>query len=241
MMSNDRDGRHVAVSGAAGTLGRAICGEFERLGFMVTSLDIDGVAREYRCDVTDESSVARALEAASARAPVTDVVHAAGALSVGPVVELDAAEIRRILDVNLLGAFLVAKQSANFLADGGSITLISSQAGVRSGAYWALYSASKAGILRLVESLAVELGPRRIRVNAVCPGSVETPMMRDSVTALSRHTGTSEASINENYRAGIPLGRLAQPAEIATVCTFLASGDASFVNGTAIEVDGGEL
>ena len=241
MMSTEGDRRHVVVSGAAGTLGRAICGEFERRGAMVTALDIDGVRPEHRCDVTDESSVARALEAASTRAPVTAVVHAAGALSVGPVVGLDAAEIRRILDVNLLGAFLVAKQSATFLVDGGTITLVSSQAGVRSGAYWSLYSASKAGVLRLVESLAVELGPRRIRVNAVCPGSVDTPMMRESVTALSRQTGSSEASITENYRAGIPLGRLAEPAEIATVCAFLASADASFVNGTAIEVDGGEL
>jgi len=241
MMSTGLDGHHVVVSGAAGTLGRSICNEFERRGAMVTPLDIAGTAREHRCDVTDESSVARTLEVASARAPVTDIVHAAGALSVGPVLELDAAEIRRILDVNLLGAFLVAKQSATFLADGGTITLVSSQAGVRSGAYWSLYSASKAGVLRLVESLAVELGPRGIRVNAVCPGSVDTPMMQDSVTALSRHTGTPEASIDENYRAGIPLGRLAQPAEIATVCTFLASEDASFVNGTAIEVDGGEL
>ena len=240
-MSTGCDGRHVVVSGASGTLGQAICGEFERRGARVTPLDIDRVRDENRCDVTDESSVARALEAASARALVTDVVHAAGALSVGPVAGLDAAEIRRILDVNLLGAFLLAKQSAMFLAGGGTITLVASQAGVRSGAYWSLYSASKAGVLRLVESLAVELGPRRIRVNAVCPGSVDTPMMSESVTALSRHTGTSEASITENYRAGIPLGRLAQPAEIATVCAFLASEDASFVNGTAIEVDGGEL
>lgn len=241
MTAADCDRPHVVVSGASGTLGRAICDEFESRGAMVTPLDIEGVRAEHRCDVTDESSVARALEAASARAPVTGVVHAAGALSVGPVDGLDTAEIRRILDVNLLGAFLVAKQSATVLADGGTITLIASQAGVRSGANWSLYSASKAGVLRLVESLAVEVGPRRIRVNAVCPGSVDTPMMRESVTALSRHTGASEASITENYRAGIPLGRLAHPAEIATVCAFLASEDASFVNGTIIEVDGGEL
>ena len=241
MNSTAFNGRHVVVSGAAGTLGRAICGEFERRGAIVTPLDIDGMTPEHRCDVTDEPSVARALAVASARAPVTDVVHAAGALSVGPVRELDAAEIRRIMDVNLLGAFLVAKQSAAVLPEGGTITLISSQAGMRSGAYWSLYSASKAGVLRLVESLAVELGPHRIRVNAVCPGSVDTPMMRQSVTTLSQHTGVSEASITENYRTGVPLGRLAQPAEIASVCVFLASDDASFVNGTAIEVDGGEL
>ena len=241
MMAADCERAHVVVSGASGTLGRAICGEFESRGAIVTPLDIEGVSEEHRCDVTDEPSVAAALEAASARAPVTGVVHAAGALSVGPVVALDVAEIRRILDLNLLGAFLVAKQAARVLADGGTITLIASQAGVRSGANWSLYSASKAGVLRLVESLAVEVGPRRIRVNAVCPGSVDTPMMRESVTALSRHTGISEASITENYRAGIPLGRLAQPGEIASVCAFLASGDASFVNGTIIEVDGGEL
>ena len=145
MNSTAFNARHVVVSGAAGTLGRAICGEFERRGAIVTPLDIDGMTPEHRCDVTDEPSVARALAVASARAPVTDVVHAAGALSVGPVRELDAAEIRRIMDVNLLGAFLVAKQSAAVLPEGGTITLISSQAGVRSGAYWSLYSASKAG------------------------------------------------------------------------------------------------
>ena len=233
--------RHVVVTGAAGALGRAICGAFERRGAAVTGLDVADVAEQHRCDVTDENSVARAFEAAAARATVTDVVHAAGALSIGAVVELDAAEVRRILDVNLLGAFLVAKQSAAVLPERGTITLISSQAGVRSGAYWSLYSASKAGVLRLVESLAVELGPQRIRVNAVCPGLVDTPLMRESVTALSRATGDSERSIEDRYRIGIPLQRFAQPTEIASVCLFLASEDASFVNGTAIEVDGGEL
>ena len=241
MSSTAFETRHVVVTGAAGTLGRAICGAFERRGAAITGLDVADVSKEHRCDVTDESSVARAFEAAAARATITDVVHAAGALSIGAVVELDAVEIRRILEVNLLGSFLVAKRSATFLRDGGTITLISSQAGVRSGAYWSLYSASKAGVLRLVESLAVELGPQRIRVNAVCPGSIDTPMMRESVMTLSRETGDSEESIAENYRVGIPLGRFAQPAEIASVCVFLASEEASFVNGTAIEVDGGEL
>ncbi len=241
MRSTEFENRHVVVTGAAGTLGQAICDEFARRGAVVTGLDISGVSPEHLCDVTDEYSVTRALESAAAGATVTDVVHAAGALSIGPVVELDSVEIRRILDVNLVGAFLVAKQSTAFLRDGGTITLISSQAGVRSGAYWSLYSASKAGVLRLVESLAVELGPQRIRVNAVCPGSVDTPMMRESVVALARETGASEKSIAENYRTGIPLRRFAQPVEIASVCVFLASEDASFVNGTAIEVDGGEL
>ena len=241
MSSTAFETRHVVVTGAAGTLGRAICGAFERRGAAITGLDVADVSKELRCDVTDETSVARAFEVAAARATITDVVHAAGALSIGAVVELDAVEIRRILEVNLLGSFLVAKRSATLLRDGGTITLISSQAGVRSGAYWSLYSASKAGVLRLVESLAVELGPQRIRVNAVCPGSIDTPMMRESVMTLSRKTEDSEESIAEKYRVGIPLGRFAQPAEIASVCVFLASEEASFVNGTAIEVDGGEL
>jgi NAD(P)-dependent dehydrogenase (short-subunit alcohol dehydrogenase family) len=241
MTSTSLEGHHVVVTGAAGTIGRAVCSAFRAAGAAVTGVDIDGVPQKRQCDITDERSIQRTFEDATEMATITDVVHAAAVLSVGSVAESTTAEIRRVLDVNLLGSFLVAKQAASFTSDGGSITLIASQAGLRSGAFWSLYSASKAGVLRLSEALAVELGPRHIRVNAVCPGSVETPMMSTSLSLLARLTDTSEEVITARYRSGIPLGRFAQPKEIADVCTFLASDAASYVNGTTITIDGGEL
>src|SRR4029077_6362362 len=101
---------------------------------------------------------------------LTDVVHAAGIVSVGRVEDLTAAELRGVLEVNLVGSFLVARAAAQAMTGGGSITLMSSQAGLRGGANWSAYSASKAGVIRLAERLAQELAPRRIRVHALRPG-----------------------------------------------------------------------
>ncbi len=127
------------------------------------------------------------------------------------------------------------------MTSGGSITLISSQAGLRGGASWSAYSASKAGVNRLAESLAQELAPRGIRVNTVCPGNVETPMADEAIRRLAAGSAISRAEIRARYQRGIPMGRFARPEEVASVCVFLASSLASYVTGASIVVDGGEL
>src|SRR5437773_1487302 len=169
-------GRVVLVTGAAGAIGRAAVAAFTAAGACCQAADLVPGEDTLACDVTDEASVAASIEAALSLGPLTDVVHAAGVVSVGPVAELTAAELRAVLEVNLAGSFLVAGAAARAMTGGGSITLVSSQAGLRGGANWSAYSASKAGVNRLAESLAQELAPRGIRVNAVCPGNVETPM-----------------------------------------------------------------
>jgi 3alpha(or 20beta)-hydroxysteroid dehydrogenase len=193
------------------------------------------------CDVADEFSLHAAFDAAERKGKLTDVVHAAGVVSVGSVAELSLDELMRVLRVNLVGSFLVAREAARRLTDAGTITFISSQAGLKSSALWSAYSASKAGVNRLAEALAQELGPRGIRVNAVCPGTVETAMIDDAVGRLAPMKDTTAAAIRQHYQAGIPLGRFARPEEIAAVCVFLASGLARYVSGTALVVDGGEL
>jgi NAD(P)-dependent dehydrogenase (short-subunit alcohol dehydrogenase family) len=234
-------GRVVLVTGAAGAIGRAVMKAFAAAGACCQGADVIPGEATLACDVTDEASVATSIEAAQSIGPLTDVVHAAGIVSVGRVEELTAAQFRGVLEVNLVGSFLVAKAAAKAMTGGGSITLISSQAGIRGGANWSAYSASKAGVNRLAESLAQELAPRGIRVNSVCPGNVKTPMSDDAIRRLASASGISPEDIRGRYREGIPMGRFAQPDEVASVCLFLASSMASYMTGASVVVDGGEL
>jgi NAD(P)-dependent dehydrogenase (short-subunit alcohol dehydrogenase family) len=234
-------GRVALVTGAGGAIGRAIRVAFEDAGARCLAADLLAGDEVLACDVTDEASVAAGFEIAQSIGPVTDVVHAAGIVSVGLVEDLPVAELRRVIEVNLVGSFVVARAAARAVTDGGSITFLSSQAGLRGAASWSAYSASKAGINRLVESLAQELAPRGVRVNAVCPGSVETPMSDEAIHRLAALSATTAAEVRARYLDGIPLGRFARPEEVASVCVFLASSLASYVTGTSIVVDGGEV
>jgi NAD(P)-dependent dehydrogenase (short-subunit alcohol dehydrogenase family) len=229
-------GRVAIVTGAAGGIGQAVVA-----GARCLRTDVEPGEGILACDVTDEASVAASIAAAQAIGPVTDLVHAAGVVSVGRVADMSTEEFRRVLDVNLVGCFLMARAAAAAIGRGGSLSLISSQAGVRAGANWSAYSASKAGVNRLAESLAQELAPRGIRVNAVCPGNVETPLSQEAIRRLAADSGVAAEDIRARYTDGIPLGRFARPEEIASVCVFLASSAASYVTGASIVVDGGEL
>ena len=236
-------GQHVLVTGAAGAIGRAVMAAFARAGAATSGVDLHPGQGVAACDVTDQAAVDAAFAGASARGagPVTDVVHAAGLLATGRVADLELGSLRRALDVNLISGFLVGRAAAQLLPDGGSVTMISSQAGLRGGAQWSAYAAAKAGLLRLVESLAQELAARAIRVNAVCPGTVATPMSEAAMERVAAARGEPVSATRDRYLAGIPLGRFAEPGEVASVCVFLASAMASYVTGTAIVVDGGEL
>jgi NAD(P)-dependent dehydrogenase (short-subunit alcohol dehydrogenase family) len=235
-------GRHVLVTGAGGAIGRAVMAAFALAGASASGADLVAGTGVAAADVTDEIAVAGAFSEAAHRAgPVTDVVHAAGTLATGCVADLEVASLRRILDANLVSGFLVAREAARLLPAGGSITMIASQAGLRGGARWSAYAAAKAGVLRLAESLAQEVAPRGVRVNAVCPGNVATPMSEVAIAQIASGRDEPVEETRARYLAGIPLGRFAEPGEVASVCVFLASAMASYVTGTSIVVDGGEL
>lgn len=231
-------GRHAIVTGAASGIGAAAARALDEAGAAVTKLDASAGEGILACDVTDELAVESAFAEAT---PFTDVLHAAGVMSAGEVSTLTLTDFRRVIEVNLIGSFLVARAGARRIADRGTITLVASQAGRKGGAGWSAYCASKFGVIGLVESLAQELAARGVRVNAVCPGTVDTPMTRFAINQLADHKNTTPGDVRDDYLAGIPFGRFATPAEVAGVCVFLASPLAGYVSGASIVVDGAEL
>jgi 3-oxoacyl-[acyl-carrier protein] reductase len=248
-----RDDRVALVTGAARGIGEAIAARLAADGHPAVLADVldevEGTAaalraagheaRAIRLDVADEARVAelpRVLGAWWERLGV--VVNNAG-ISPKPegrarrVRDTPAEEWRRVLEVNLTGAFLVSRACIPPLAARrwGRIVMIASQAArTKSRIAGAHYAASKSGLISLARSLATELGPEGVTVNSVAPGRIDTPMARG--TAF----GTNAA-----FLADIPLGRAGNPEEVAAVVAFLASDAASYLNGTTIDVGGGSF
>lgn len=234
-------GRRAVVTGAARGIGKAIADAFVQAGATVVRLDINPSDVVRGCDVADEDSVVRAFMDVAAEGPVDDVVHAAAIGAVAALADMSAADFRRVLDVNLTGAFLVAREATRHLSRGGNLVLVASQYGLKGWPLWGAYCASKAGVLRLADTLVGELAPQGIRVNTISPGSVDTEMVATTTANIARQSGADAGAIRASYEAAIPMGRFAQPQEIASVAVALCSGLCSYVNGSNIVVDGGEL
>jgi NAD(P)-dependent dehydrogenase (short-subunit alcohol dehydrogenase family) len=190
-------------------------------------------------DVADEDSVREMVgEAARLLGGLDTVVNCAGILHMGPVDTLPARLWARTFEVNVLGQFLVVKYAVPHLraGQGGAIVNMASAAGIKSGPGETAYSASKGAIIAFSRTLAGELAPDGIRVNAMCPGFVDTPFNDPAIEYMG-----GPAALTDFVRTSIPLGRQASPAEIASVIAFLVSDDASFVTGQAVLADGGMM
>jgi NAD(P)-dependent dehydrogenase (short-subunit alcohol dehydrogenase family) len=243
--------RSIIVTGAGSGIGRAAALLFAAEGGRVIVADrsesaddtaaliaaAGGIARAIRIDAGDEADVIRAVALAGEAFGGIDVVFANAGISGGlaNIFDTDVALITDVLRVNLIGPFLAIKHAAPRIAErgGGAIVLTASVAGLRSGAGSPAYSASKAGVINLAAVAAQQLSGSNVRVNALCPGLTETGMTQP-VFDYARDVGKTDRIGRLN-----PLRRGAQPEELARVALFLASDDASYVNGQAIAVDGG--
>lgn len=234
-----RTTRGAMVIGGGSGIGRATGHALARDGFRVVVADVNleaarTVAAEIGdpasavvLDVTDEASVAAGFEASG---DLHAVVNCAGLSLPGPITELELAHWKTTVDVCLTGSFLAIKYAGRHLADGGSITCIASLNGRQPGTGMAGYCSAKAGVLMLVEVAALELAERGIRVNAISPGLVDTPL----VAGIAFVPG-----LTEEYLENTPLGRSGRPEEIAEMAAFLASDRAAWMTGAAIDLNGG--
>lgn len=219
-------GEVAVVFGGASGIGAAVVEALTSAGYAVHVADL---TTSPTVDVTDEASVSGFLEDVVGREGRLDlVVNSAGSSTLGLVTELDVAEFRRVVDVCLTGAFLVLKHAGRLVVDGGAIVSLASLNARQPGAGLAPYCAAKAGLAMLTEVAALELAVRRVRVNAVSPGLVPTPL---TVPALEI------PGIEDDYVANTPLGRAGTPAEVAEAVLFLAR--AQWVTGEVLDINGG--
>jgi NAD(P)-dependent dehydrogenase (short-subunit alcohol dehydrogenase family) len=229
-------GKVAIVTGAASGIGKASVALFRSEGATVIGADVSEGA-DRKVDAGDEDQVRSLVEQVARDHGGVDVVFANAGVSGGfaTIAEQTAEDWAEILRINLIGPFLAIKHAAPLMAlrGGGSIICTASVAGLRSGAGGAAYSASKAGVINLVQTAAQQLSGSGIRVNAICPGLIETGMTKP-IYDLARAAGR-ERSIGKLN----PLERGGEPEEIARAALFLASDESSYVNGTALVVDGG--
>jgi NAD(P)-dependent dehydrogenase (short-subunit alcohol dehydrogenase family) len=246
------DGKVAIVTGAASGIGRASAILFAREGARLIVVDQNeaalsetadvimregGTAQAVTADVGDEHDVAAYVERALKSFGALDIVYANAGILGGttPLLEQTTQQWEKILRTNLLGPFLAIKHAAPPMIKngGGSIVLTASTAGLRAAAGNAPYSASKAGVISLAQTAANAVSGTGVRVNAICPGLIETGMTKD-LFASARERGTYGKIGQLN-----PLRRAGASEEIAAMALFLASDESSYVNGQAFAVDGG--
>jgi NAD(P)-dependent dehydrogenase (short-subunit alcohol dehydrogenase family) len=228
------EAKRVVVTGGTSGIGAATVQRFRDEGSQVAAIaDRDVEDPGLLCDVADADEVARAFARVDEVLGGVDVLIANAGISVRkPFLEIEEADWRRVLDVNLTGVFHCAQQAARRMAagDGGVILMTASTNGLTGHPFYADYNAAKAGVIQLARTMALELAPK-VRVNSVCPGYVLTPMQR------AEYGDEMLAEVN----AGIPLGRHASPDEIAALFAFLASDEGAYFTGATVTIDGGEI
>jgi len=250
--------RVAIVTGGGAGIGRSICINMAKEGAKVAVMDIneeaaletaemiekeDGEALALKMDVTLKADVeAMTAQVLKTHGKIDILVNNAGTDIKGAITELTERTWDTLMDINLKGVFLCTQAVSHSMIERryGRIVNISSMAGKTGEPLTSPYCATKFGVIGFTQSIALELGKHNITVNAVCPGPVDTDLIRQSVAQSAKIKGMApEDFLQEFFINPTPLGRIAQPVDIARAVIFLASDDAEFITGSTLNVSGG--
>jgi len=251
------EGKIVVVTGAASGIGAAIAERFINDGAIVVVSDIDiagahSVVQKLgkkaifvECDVRSEASVGELVSSTASQFGRLDVmVNNAAIMRVAPLVEMKSNDWRAMFDVNVHGIFLGSKAAARQMIvqqKGGVIINGSSGAGRKGVPYFSAYCATKAAIINMSQTFAQELAEHKIRVNCYTPGHIMTPFWDQIADGYGKWANKSREEVIEMFRSTVPWGRFGAPEEVAAAVSWLCSGDADYVSGQCIAMNGAEL
>ena len=246
------------ITGACGGIGAAISNRFASAGMALGLCDVrtseldqlagslakQGARVHHRpIDVTDPDAVRGFCEATmQALGGIQHLVNTVGLVdNVGDVVDLPLEVWERTLAVNLTSAFLMAKYAVPHIiaSGGGSIVNVSSISGLANQARAMVYSVTKAGLISLTKSQAIDLAQHKIRANAICPGSVETPLVDQAIALTAEASGRTLEETRKDWESQYPTGRFSEPQDVAELALFLCSSRATNITGASLVVDGG--
>lgn len=237
------DRKKVLVTGASGGIGRAVVSLFRSEGAVVAAsdLDLDGVEAEVKIegDLLDGGFADRlARHAAGAMDGLDILVNNAGIIRRGPVTETTDEDFRLSMAVNVEAPFRISRAAIPLMAEAGGGVIVNTAScwGLRPGPNHAIYCGSKAAIAALTQCMGRDHAHQGVRINAVCPNEVDTPMLRSGFAIRGLDPEHAIESLDES----VPLGRIAQPEDIADVIAFLASDAARYMCGALVEVNGGK-